>query len=537
MPKIKIITFLETIFKNKGTGSELWKAVNDLLKSREQEITVFCTYIKHKINGYNKESSLLAMDLVDFCVDNGQMPLWSHLASKDFLGSLTTNLKTRNDTEIQSKLLFLIEKWANKFSNIPELSNFQSIYLILKDKNVQFPCNMQSEYKKYVKYYNHSFNNNDNNSNNNNNNNISYKDNYNYNNNCNKCNNNTNFNKKETDPETYLRDINLDLNTSSYEKKYKRLVNKLYDWTHDIHEINVLINKNMNGINNNKISGLIKDLSKGNKQLIETIESGKLKDETLMNISLKVASDINMTIERWSNHKKGIQPNPFISSFFQDENGNNNIQQYNNNINNNNDCFNIFNSFDNINSNYKKTFDNKKSTNYDINNFYNVNNTNINNNNNNNNNCFNVGNNNGSSSFNLLIDFDCAPPLNNQNINFNNNNANLNLNDNNNNMNDLFNFISQNEKQNQFFDNNINFNKNNDCNPNNNYNNININNINFNNFNSMNNYMNINNKINFNNNSGIKNFNEKNDSGNINNNDNFGRQSLMYPSFEELDGD
>ena len=153
MPKIKIITFLETIFKNKGKGSELWKTVNDLLKNREQEIAVFCSYIKHKINGYNKESSLLAMDLVDYCVDNGQMPLWSHLASKDFLSSLTTNLKTRNDTEIQSKLLFLIEKWANKFSNYSELSNFQNIYMLLKNNNVQFPCNMQSEYKKYVKYY------------------------------------------------------------------------------------------------------------------------------------------------------------------------------------------------------------------------------------------------------------------------------------------------------------------------------------------------------------------------------------------------
>jgi len=98
---------------------------------------------------------------------------------------------------------------------------------------------------------------------------------YNQNNNFNNGNNNYNQEKVETDPEDYLKDINANLNTSSYEKKYKRLVNKLYDWTHEINETNVLINENKGGINNIKIVGLCKDLSHGNKQLIETIQNGK----------------------------------------------------------------------------------------------------------------------------------------------------------------------------------------------------------------------------------------------------------------------
>ena len=530
MPKIKSIPLLETFFKNKGKTTELWKTINELLNTRENEIPVFCTYIKHKINGYDKQNSLLALDFIDFCVDYGNMNLWSQLNSKDFLSSLITNLKTREDTEIQSKILFLIEKWAKKFEKFyPELSNFQKIYLLLKNKNVAFPINMQSDYNKYIKYIhiinNNSVNNdycsknyNDNNINNN-----GYFDkNYNENN---------NINKKQTDPETYLRDINLDLNTSSYDKKYKRLVNKLYDWTHDIHEINVLINKNNGGINNNKISGLIKDLSSGKGQLIETIQSGKLKDETLMNISLNVSSDIEMTLRRWSNHKKSIYPNPFISSFLINKNNSQNndnnsyyeapnYNSYNENIYNKNknidlkDFYNINNSTTIIN----------KNKNIDLKDFYNINNSttiinkNMNMNNNiNYNNTF--ENNKNQNSFNLLVDFDCAPASNNNN--FNNNSLNINNKN-------FSGFLSETEKNNNL-DNKT---KNNASFKNNNFNDLNSN-TQDKNFNYMNNMVNLNNNLNiddlFNDNNNNL---EKNDFE-INNVD-VTRQSIMYPSFEEL---
>jgi len=502
MPKIKVIPLLEVIFKNKRGTSELWKAVSELLQKKEQEISVFSTYIKHKINSYDKENSLLALDLLDFCMDSGDVLLWSYIGSKEFLSSLVTNLKTRDDTEIQSKILFLIEKWGNKFSNCSsELGNFQNVYMLLKRKNVSFPNNMQSNYNKYVKY-----NNTNNNFNNNN-----FNNNYiNNNNNINKV------NKKETDPENYLRDINLDLNTSSYEKKYKKLVNKLYDWTHAIHEVNVLINKNYNGINNNKIADLVKDLSRGNKQLLETIESGKLKDETLMKISLCVTSDIDMTIKRWSKNKNGIFPNPFISSFFQnDSNMNENDYQDNNN-----------------NFNYNNN--NNQNNDVDLMNFYNVNNSTkyINKNNfgkNNNNN-----NNNKGNSFNLLIDFNCdsapAPLQNNQNS-FNNNKS-LNLSDKNfNNFMDFVNKTEQNQNYNNIlFKSNNNFNNNFNNNYNNNFNN-NLNTIN------VSQSYNLMNKMNFNNmNNNNAKYNEYNNMEN--NNDNItSRQSLMYPSFDELNDD
>ena len=466
MPKIKVIPLLEILFNNKGGTSELWKSIIELLNTRENEIPVFSSYIKHKINSYNKDNSLLALDLIDFCVDYGKIYLWSNLNSKDFLSSFITNLKTREDCEIQTKILFLIEKWGKKFSKYPNLPNFQSIYILLKRSNVEFPSNIKSEYSKYVKYLNLDE--------------IDYeeKPNINYNT------YNNNAYKKETDPENYLRDINLDLNTSSYEKKYKRLVNKLYDWTHDIHEINVLINKNIQGMNNNKIAGLIKEISTGNKQLIETIQSGKLKDKTLMNISLNVTSDINMTLKRWSNHKKGVYPNPFISSFFQNENME---------INDNHP--------QKISSSYNNYFENTFNNSIDIKNFYNINNnsTYVENKNLNNNKISENDNNNNS--FNLLVDFECIPVSNN---NWNNtlNNSNL---KNEFNMNNIFDLMG-NEKENEIKKSNS------------------LNNEYENNFNY------VNNNINFD----CKNINNIENSALDINNDNLSRQSLMYPSFEEL---
>ena len=416
MPKIKTIPLLETIFKNKGGTSDLWKAVSELLHTKE-EISVFCPYIKNKVNSYDKQASLLALNLLDFCVDNGKMPLWEALNSKEFLSSLVNNLKTREEQEIQNKILYLIQKWGKKFADYsPDLSNFRSIYMVLKNNNITFPNDIESEYHKYVKLNSKTSINNNSNSNTN------------------------NFNKEkvETNPEDYLKDINVNLNTSTYEKKYKRLVNKLYDWTHAIHEANVLINQNKGGINNMKIDGLCKDLSHGNKQLVETIQSGKLKDKTLMNISLCVTDDINMTLARWENCQKKNFPGPFVSSFFQNEEWRNKmINEKKNNSNNN----------INNNSNNNNDYNN-------INNFYNVNNNdNLNNN-----------------DFNNLNNY---PNF----INFNRNNSNnFNNNDNfNNNNQNNFNNSFNNNNQNNF---NNSFNNNNQNNFNNNFNRNNSNNFN-----------------------------------------------------------
>ena len=567
MPKIKTIPLLEIIFKNNGGTSDIWKAISELLHNKEDEIAVFCPYIKNKINSYNKETSILALTLLDFCVDDGKMPLWSALNTKNFLGSMVNSLKTREETDIQNMILYLIQKWGNKFSGNDELSNFSIVYNKLRNNNITFPTETNYSYTKYVKLNKplltnqYSFSN-------------KSKDNYNT-----RKNKSINQIQVETDPDNYLKDINVNLNTSSYDKIYRRLVNKLYDWTHAIHEVNVLINQNTNGNNNSKIEGLLKDLTKGNKQLIETIQSGKLKDRILMEISLNVTDDINMTLGRWNNYKNRRDPGPFVSSFFQndewrnkmlknDNNNNsnynninnfynimnstfnnniNNSSNFNNNINNNNYNKinnNAMNQFNNNNfmdnpelKNYPKLYEKLRNSNINNNNYQNNNNNNYpnfetynninkqntNNNNFNDNNNNNINNNN-QGSFNLLIDFDSAPTT---SITSNKNKEpNLNLNDKNN-MDKFVDFIAMTEKQNQ-----INNKKNENINSNiNNTMNM-LNNLNFNN-NYENKNMNNNDIYNYENRDMDNPYNERKFSNDINTSKI--NKSVVYPTFEELE--
>ena len=563
MPKIKVIPLLEVIFKENGGSSDVWKAVSELLYYKEEEISVFCPYIKNKINSYDKDTSILALTLLDFCVDDGKMALWSALNTKNFLGSIINNLKTRQETDIQNMILYLIQKWGNKFSRNQELSNFKSVYLAMKKNNISFPTEAISDYSKYVKLPKKNK--------------LANEPSFNNNSKTNKNNNNEINSKRiivETDPEDYLKDINVNLETSSYDKIYKRLVNKLYDWTHAIHEVNVLINKNSDGKNNSKIEGLIKDLTKGNRQLVETIQSGKLKDKVLMEISLNVIDDINMTLSRWNNNKNGKPPGPFVSGFFQnDEWRNKKLNNMNNNNtsnNNNNNNFNNINDFYNVNNsilknNFNNNNNNVNNTNQFINNInnnnsnieqelknypklyekirnsninYNNNNSlqmnnfskfeqninNINNFQNNNNNNKSVSNNQGS--FNLLIDFDSAPMP--SSSNNKNNDLNLNLNDKNN-MDKFVDFITMTEKQNEI-KNRQNNNFENNSNNRNKFTNMDYNSNIFQNrnMNNCNNFYNDENKE-------IENpYNDRKFSNDNINNTKINK-SVVYPSFEELE--
>ena len=554
MPKIKTIPLLEIIFKNNGGTSDIWKAISELLHNKEDEISVFCPYIKNKINSYNKETSILALTLLDYCVDDGRMPLWSALNTKNFLGSMVNSLKTREETDIQNMILYLIQKWGKKFSGNDELPNFTIVYNKLKNNNISFPTETNHPYTKYVNLKKTSSNNQPSFSN-------KFNDNYQA-----RKNRNSNQIIVETDPEDYLKDINVNLNTTSYDRIYKRLVNKLYDWTHAIHEMNILINQNNNGNNNSKIEGLCKDLTKGNRQLVETIQSGKLKDKTLMEISLNVTDDINMSIGRWNNYKSGKEPGPFVSSFFQNDewrnkklnkannnnnsnynninnfyninnstfnNNINNPNNFNNNINNNNDYNNInnnvMNQFNNNNfmdnpelKNYPKLYEKLKNTNnnnYQINNNYpnfETSNDEINNTQN--------KNNNNQGSFNLLIDFDTVPITSAPN---NINEPNLNLSDKNN-LDKFIDLLTKTEKQNQ-----IN-NKQNDIRNNNINNNINmINNMNINDNNLRNKNMNPNDLYNYENRDLENPYNDNKFSNDINTSKI--NKSVVYPTFEELE--
>ena len=540
----QLITILDSIFKTNGGTTRQWRNANEILLTHTEEVKKYCAYMKNKIRDLNKNIQLLALDFLDYSIDDGKIPLWTQVGSKEFLTSLVNIYKTRNDQEVQIKILYLIKKWANKFQKYNTIiPNFTLTYENLKNNDVEFPDDIESTYEKYLG--------NDNEGNNKSNN--------------NKYNNINNLVSSEN--KNYVKKINLDLRTTSYERKYKRLVNKLDDWTQQIQDANVLMDMaNENGFDD-ELRGICNDLETGKTQLIDTIESGKLKDEKLMQISLGVQDDIEMTLTRWNDVKNGKKPQSFKSSFlneknnndngfnknkdnmgnnkqnkggfdllgFDDDFGGNNNNSGNNNSNNNNmlgnDLFDVFSGNNNNNNNMGNT-----------NNFNNNNQNMGNNNNNNQNNNLNFfGNNNGQNNQNLnnINFFDNNNNLNNnqqnnQNNNnnfFGNNNINQN-NQNNGNNNDLYSQIfNMNENKNNQIINNLQSNLNSvykesgqfgidfTNNNNNNNNNINNNNLNNNN-NNFNNIMSFtgssDNNFNFNDNNNQNNQNTSNRDFNFN---------------------
>ena len=539
----QLITILDSIFKTNGGTTRQWRNANEILLTHTEEVKKYCAYMKNKIRDLNKNIQLLALDFLDYSIDDGKIPLWTQVGSKEFLTSLVNIYKTRNDQEVQIKILYLIKKWANKFQKYNTIiPNFTLTYENLKNNDVEFPDDIESTYEKYLG--------NDNEGNNKSNN--------------NKYNNVNNLVSSEN--KNYVKKINLDLRTTSYERKYKRLVNKLDDWTQQIQDANVLMDMaNENGFDD-ELRGICNDLETGKTQLIDTIESGKLKDEKLMQISLGVQDDIEMTLTRWNDVKNGKKPQSFKSSFLNEKNNNDNgFNKNNDNMGNNKQNkggFDLLGFDDDFGGNNNNSGNNNSNNNnmlgndlFDVFSGNNNNNNNMGNTNNFNNNNQNMGNNNNNNQNNNLNFFGNNNGQNNQNlnnINFfdNNNNLNNNQQNNQNNNNNFFgnNNINQNNQNNgnnndlysQIF--NMNENKNNQIinnlqsnlnsvykesgqfgidftNNNNNNNNINNNNLNNNN-NNFNNIMSFtgssDNNFNFNDNNNQSNKNTSNRDFNFN---------------------
>jgi len=430
MSQITII--LDSIFKTNGGTTRQWRTANEILLTHTDEIKKYCSYMKNKIRDLNRDTQLLALDFLDFSIDDGKIPLWTQVGSKEFLNSLVNIYKTRNDEEVKNKILYLIQKWDNKFKKYNTIiPNFNLTYENLKENEVEFPENMESTYEKYLSSGNSTNPNN-------------------------KANTITKL-EIHTESKNYVKKINLDLRPSSYERKYKRLVNKLDDLIVQIQDANVFMDKvDENGFDDD-LRGICNDLETGKGQIVDTIESGKLKDEKLMDISVNVKKDIETTLRRWSDVKNGKKPQDFRSCFFDNQRNENNFENNNNNNDMNNNSSQNKGGLDLLGFGDEMDGNNNMNNNNNANNLGNDlfdvfsgnnNNTNINNNNNQGNDFFgnmgnNISNNNAQNNNQNLFDMNNnnISQQNNQN-NFNNNNffGNNNINNTNNQ-----NFQNQNE--------------------------------------------------------------------------------------------
>ena len=261
---------------------------------------MFLDKYKMKIRNFGKENKLLLFDILDYIVDQGNLNIWKSVSSKKFFTFILDILKTQNDAEIQTKLLQIIQNWGNGFQNKKDVvPNFFKIYNKFQMNGVVFPPKEQPNYYNYISKINTNP--------------INYKheeieepkevkeDN---------DEDNNEF-EENTNNFEYIESIKNKLKVSNFESKYRRLVTFLVNMHNNIKIANVLIDRRDFA----KLKDSINTIKKGNKTLIDTISSGRLKDEKLMEITLATTEDISQTLSREEEIKKGNRPNNFTSSF------------------------------------------------------------------------------------------------------------------------------------------------------------------------------------------------------------------------------
>ena len=211
-------------------------------------------------------------------------------------------LKTQNDAEIQTKLLQLIQNWGNSFQNKKDVvPNFFKIYNKFQVNGVVFPPKEQPNYYNYISKKslnppNYKLE--------------KFEDDKEENGNINE-----EGEREENNEFEYLESIKDKLKISNFESKYRRLVAFLVNMHNNIKTANIMIDRK----EISKLKEPINTIRKGNKTLIDTIGSGRLKDEHLMEITLATTEDINQTLEREEELKNGNRPNKFTSYFVLNE--------------------------------------------------------------------------------------------------------------------------------------------------------------------------------------------------------------------------
>ena len=141
-PKNNPISNISEILSSDGESKESW---NDLLcniisgNTKTIQETVF--YLKQKL--ITKEKVDLILDIIDFLLNFGSQEIIEQIASKDFLNTILSLLKNKSKSgvNIQKKIIFLTQKWHQKFEKEENqgLKGFSDNYNLLKKGGIIFP--------------------------------------------------------------------------------------------------------------------------------------------------------------------------------------------------------------------------------------------------------------------------------------------------------------------------------------------------------------------------------------------------------------
>ena len=230
---------------------------------------IFFDKLKENLKNYDTKKQILILDILDYLIDKGDITIWSSISSKKFYLPLINLLKIKDIPDVQIKLLYLLKKWGIKFEpqkNI--IPNFNDIYTRLKTNGVEFQDYNEPDYNKYFIKNNESF--------------------------------------------YYFEKLKGILKEENFEHKYRRLVDYLLNMNEKIKLANELIDIG----DNEQLDEIIDLLDKGKDMLKDTIISGRLKDEKLMEYTLGTNEDISNTILRKEELDKGlIDVRQYVSYF------------------------------------------------------------------------------------------------------------------------------------------------------------------------------------------------------------------------------
>ena len=138
----QVENLIKQILEIGGNDPKLWrKLLQELLMGSEQ--SVFVNAIKLSI--LSNPNNELALDILDYIVDNNINSVISLLAKKEFLDDFLRLLRTDIGApiDVQKKVLYLLQKWAVRYkpneSGISVFPMFNEQYEFLKTQGIFFP--------------------------------------------------------------------------------------------------------------------------------------------------------------------------------------------------------------------------------------------------------------------------------------------------------------------------------------------------------------------------------------------------------------
>ncbi|RIB21262.1 hypothetical protein C2G38_1962740 [Gigaspora rosea] len=114
--------------------------ISDQIRSKSVQPKEALRVLKKRVTHDNPNVQLLALSLTDTCVKNGGHHFLIEVASRDFVDTLVSIIKSNNSNpEVIQKILGLIQTWGLAFENRPGLTYVTDTYKLLKAEGCIFP--------------------------------------------------------------------------------------------------------------------------------------------------------------------------------------------------------------------------------------------------------------------------------------------------------------------------------------------------------------------------------------------------------------